>query len=182
MRVAEPDVLPGVAGVAAAVDAVAGEDVAANAGLAGADEDEVGVGFGDRDRADRGRGDLEVGDGVPVFAAVGGLPEAAAGGAEVGLLGAAFDTAGRDGAAAAIGAEVAPCVGGEEGGGEGDGLLGVEGGGGGARRVEARRRAGIGVRLTGVFRWVRGGVGRVNLPGGWRLGQAGGGAPGRTCG
>ena len=108
VRVAEPDVLPGGAGVAAAVDAVAGQDVAADAGFAGADEDEVGVGFGHRDRADRGRGDLEVGDGVPVLAAVGGLPEAAAGGAEIGFEGAARYAGGGDGAAAAVGAQVAP--------------------------------------------------------------------------
>ena len=45
MGVGEPDVLPGLAGVKAAVDAVARQDVAANARLAGADEDEVGVRF-----------------------------------------------------------------------------------------------------------------------------------------
>ena len=120
----EPDVLPGLARVAAAVDAVAGQDVAADARLAGADEDEVGVRFGHRDRADRRRRDLEVGDGVPVVAAVGGLPEAATGGAEVGFVRAALHAGDRDGAAAPVGAEVAPGVAGEEGGVEND-LLGV---------------------------------------------------------
>ena len=43
VRVAEPDVLPGGARVAAAVDAVAGQDVAANARLAGADETRSGL-------------------------------------------------------------------------------------------------------------------------------------------
>ena len=50
---------------------------------------------------------------------------AAAGCAEVGFVGAALDAGDRDGSAAAIGAEVAPGVAGEEGGVEG-GLLGVE--------------------------------------------------------
>ena len=126
VRVAEADVLPGRARVAAPVDAVARQDVAANARLAGADEDEVGVGFGHRHRADRRRRDLEVGDGEPVLAAVGGLPEPAARGAEVGLLRAALDAGGGDRAAAAVRAEVAPGVAGEEGGVEGD-LLGGEG-------------------------------------------------------
>ena len=132
----KPDVLPGGARVAAAVDAVAGEDVAADARFAGADEDEVGVGFGDRHRADRGRADLEVGDREPVVAAVGGLPQAAARGAEVGFLRAADDAGGGDGAAAAVGPEVAPGVAGEEGGVEGD-LLGGEG----VRAGEGRRLA-----------------------------------------
>ena len=129
VRLGEPDVLPGRARVAAAVDAVARKDIAANARLAHPDEDEVGVGFGHRDRADRGGVDLEIGDGEPVFAAVGRLPEAAAGGAEVGFEGAADDAAGGDGAAAAVRAEVAPGVGGEEGGGEGVVVLGEEGAG-----------------------------------------------------
>ena len=150
VRVAEPDVLPGGARVAAAVDAVAGQDVAADAGFAGADEDEVGVGFGDRDGADRGRGDLEVGDGVPVLAAVGGLPEAAAGGAEVGLVRAPLDAGDRDRAAAAVRPEVAPRVAGEEGGVEDD-LLGGEGGGAEGRgpaedRMANEQRRGAGKR------------------------------------
>ena len=121
----EPDVLPGLAGVPAAVDAVAGQDVAADARLAGADEDEVGIGFRHRDRAHRRRRDLEVGDGIPVVAAVGCLPEAAAGRAEVGFVRPALDAGDRDGTAAAVGAQVAPGVAGEEGGVEND-LLGGE--------------------------------------------------------
>ena len=127
VRLAEADVLPGLTAVAAPVHAVAGQDVAADAGLAGADEDEIGVGLADRDRADRRSGDLEVGDGIPVLTAVRRLPEAAAGGAEVGLPGSALDAADRDGAAAAVGTEVAPGVAGHEGRVEGDLLgLGVE--------------------------------------------------------
>ena len=125
VRVGEPDVLPGLAGVAAAVHAVARQDVAADARLAGADEHEVRVRLADRNRTHRRRRDLEVGDGVPVVAAVGRLPEAAAGRAEVGLVRPALDAADRDGAAAAVGAQVAPGVAGEEGGVEND-LLGGE--------------------------------------------------------
>ena len=189
VRVAEPDVLPGGARVAAAVDAVAGQDVAANAGLAGADEDEIGVGFGDRDGADRGRRDLEVGDGEPVFAAVGSLPEAAAGGAEVGFLGAAGHAADGDGAAAAVWAEIAPCVAGEEGGVEG-GLLGGEGGGCGREEGGGEEEGGnwgashgglpVGAG-TGGASGSGGLLGRVKLPGGWRLGQAAGGASSVGC-
>ena len=59
------------------------------ADLAHADEHDVGVGLAHRHRAHRGAGDLPVGDRRPGLAAVGGLPQAAAGGAEVGLAGAA---------------------------------------------------------------------------------------------
>ena len=123
---AEADVLPGRARVAAPVDPVARQDVAADARLAGADEDQVGVGFGHRHRTHRRRADLEVRDREPVVAPVGGLPQAAAGGAEVGFLRAADDAGGGDGAAAAVGPEVAPGVAGEERGVEGD-LLGGSG-------------------------------------------------------
>ena len=181
VRVAEPDVLPGGARVAAAVDAVAGQDVAADAGLAGADEDEVGVGFGHRDGADRGRGDLEVGDGVPVLAAVGGLPEAAAGGAEVGFLGAAGHAAGGDGAAAAVWAEVAPGVGGEEGGGEG-GLLGGEGGGGGREEGGGEEEGGNWGASHGSFPVGAGGGGASQATEGVEVGTSRRRAPGRTCG
>gem|GEM_PF-1421543 len=128
VRFPEADVLPGFAPVAAPVDAVPGQDVAANAGLAGADEDEIGVGLADRDRADRRRADLEIGDGIPVLTAVDGLPKAAAGGAEVGFLGPAPDAGDGDGAAAPVGTEVAPRVAGQEGRVEDHGCLGVEGG------------------------------------------------------
>ena len=139
--VGEPDVFPGLAAVAAAVHAVARQDVAADARLAGADEDEVGVGFRHRDRAHRRRRDLEVGDGVPVVAAVGRLPEAAAGRAEIGFVRPALDAGDGDGAAAAVGAEVAPGVAGEEGGVEND-LLGLEGGRAGEGQEGAKGASG----------------------------------------
>ena len=66
--------------------AVARHDVAADARLAHADEDDVGVRLRDGDGADRRALDLAVGHRRPVLAAVGGLPQAAADGAEVRLL------------------------------------------------------------------------------------------------
>ena len=96
VRLVEADVLPGLAPVAAPVDAVPGQDVAANAGLTRADEDEIRVGFGDRDRADRSRGDLEVRHREPLLAAVDGLPEPAAGRTEIGFLRAPLDAGDRD--------------------------------------------------------------------------------------
>ena len=109
----------------AAVDAVARQDVAADARLAGADEDEVGVGFRHRDRAHRRRRDLEVCDGVPIVAAVGRLPEASAGRAEVGFVRASLDAGDRDGAAAPVGGRGCARSSREEGGVEND-LLGGE--------------------------------------------------------
>ena len=61
----EADVRPGLAGVGRLVDAVARHDVAADARLAHADVDDVGVRFGDGDGADRRARDLAVGDRRP---------------------------------------------------------------------------------------------------------------------
>ena len=97
------------------VDAVARHDVAADARLPHADEDDVGIRLGDGDRADRGALDLAVGHRHPVLAAVGRLPEAAAHGAEVGLARPSLHAAHRDRAAAAIRADAAPPKGVEHG-------------------------------------------------------------------
>src|SRR5262249_33497079 len=77
-----PDVLPALAAVGGAVAAVAGGGVAADVGLARADVDDVGVGRGHSDGADGSNG-LVVEDGFPGDARVGGLPDAAGGGARV---------------------------------------------------------------------------------------------------
>src|SRR5271156_1775538 len=90
--VAEADELPGGAGVDGFVDAVAADDVAAHTGFAGADVDDVGIGFRDGDGADGGRGVFcLVEDGLPVEAAVGGLPDSAGDCAEVISIGLADD-------------------------------------------------------------------------------------------
>ena len=83
LRVAEiGEVIPLHAAVGRLVDAVALDDVAAQLRFAAADVDDVGVRLADRQRADRRGADLAVGHRRPVGAAVGGLPRAAAGGAE----------------------------------------------------------------------------------------------------
>ena len=81
-RLGQAQVAPGLAAVVGLVDAVAVRDVAADAGLARAGVDDVRIGVGDRDRADRG-GEEAVRDVLPVRAAVGRLPDAAGAGAEV---------------------------------------------------------------------------------------------------
>ena len=106
--VLEADVGPGLAGVDRLVDAVAGHDVAADAGFAHADVDDVRIRFGHGDRADRRTGDQAVGDRRPLRAAVGRLPESAAGGAEVRLPRPSLHARDRDRSAAAIGADAAP--------------------------------------------------------------------------
>jgi hypothetical protein len=106
--VAEPHVGPAAAGVGGAVHAVAVRHVAANARLAGAGVDHVGIGGRDGHRADGGRLEEAVGDVLPVGAAVGRLPDAARAGAEVedhGLDGIAGDG---HRPAAAVGAHETP--------------------------------------------------------------------------
>ena len=96
---AQSHVLPGLAGVGRLVDAVAHHVAVANdPRLAGADPDDVGIGIGDGNGADR-RDGLIVEDRHERLAAVGGLPHAAGRGAEivgVGIAGHARD--GRDSA------------------------------------------------------------------------------------
>jgi hypothetical protein len=108
--VLESDMRPRLPRVARFVDAIAWHDVAADARLAHADEDDVRIGFGNRHGADRGAVDLAVGDRRPVVAGIGGLPQAAADGAEVGLARASLDAGHRDRAAAAIGADAPPAI------------------------------------------------------------------------
>ncbi len=65
-RLLQPEVLPGLAGVGAAVDAVAVADVATDRGLAHPDVDDVRVRLGDGDPTDRGALEVAVGDVLPV--------------------------------------------------------------------------------------------------------------------
>ncbi|GBD16679.1 hypothetical protein HRbin26_01582 [bacterium HR26] len=81
--VGEPAVDPGTAGIRGLVDAIAVGDVVADAGLAGADIDDVGVGFRHRDGTDSGGAEEAVGDVAPGHPAVGRLPDPASAGAEV---------------------------------------------------------------------------------------------------
>ena len=114
MRFAEADVRPRLARIAAAVDAIARHDVAANRGLAHADEHEVRLRLTHRDGAHRCAPDLPIRHGLPGFSAVDRLPEPAAGRPEIRLVGATLHAAGRDGTTAAIGADVAPPIAGHQ--------------------------------------------------------------------
>ncbi len=104
---AQADVAPAVAGVGRAVDADPRRDVAARAGRAGAGVDHVGVRGRHRHGADRAGLELLVGDVGPAQAAVGGLPDAAAGRAHVEQLALAGHAGDRGDPAAAVGADVA---------------------------------------------------------------------------
>src|SRR5437867_11649617 len=83
VSVPESHVSPRLARVGRFIHAVALHDVAAEFGLAHADENNIGVGFAHGDSSNRGALDLPVGNRLPGEAAIVGLPQAAAGGAEV---------------------------------------------------------------------------------------------------
>ncbi len=79
VRVAKPGIRPRLAGVGRLVDAVAGVEIAANVGFAGAGVDDVGIRRRDGERADRigDPRDLSVGNVGPAQAVVGAPPDAA---------------------------------------------------------------------------------------------------------
>src|SRR5258708_33748724 len=76
MSIFQPDLFQRLAAVVGTVDAIAERDVAANAGFAGADINDVRIGFRDRDAADGGSG-LLLEKRIPGNAAVGGFPNTA---------------------------------------------------------------------------------------------------------
>src|SRR5712664_4946155 len=83
-RVAKPGKLPGLAGVDGFVYSVSADDVAADARFPGANINNVGIGFGNRERADGRRSVLLfVKERLPVEAAIGGLPDAACNAAKI---------------------------------------------------------------------------------------------------
>ena len=84
--VAKADVRPRLAGIGGLVNAVALNDVAAEARLPHADVDDVRVRGRDCQRAHRGGAEVVVADGRPGQAVVGGLPHAAADCAKVVLV------------------------------------------------------------------------------------------------
>ncbi len=109
LRVAQiAEVIPLHAAVGRLVDAVALDDVAAKLRFAAADVDDVGIRVAHRQRADRRGGDLAVGHRRPVGAAIGGLPRAAAGGAEPVFERPRVAAGGRDRSPAARRADAAP--------------------------------------------------------------------------
>src|SRR5207253_3021333 len=78
----QADVSPGLPGVGGFVDTVSERDVAADAGFAGADIDDVGIRIRHGDGAD-GRDGLLIEERIPADAAIGGFPDASAGRAKV---------------------------------------------------------------------------------------------------
>lgn len=106
--IAQAGELPGLSGVRGFVHSVTGHDVAANAGFAGSDIDDVGVGRRDGDRAHgrRGFGKL-VPERVPVESTVGCLPHASGNSAKVIRVILSGDTGDGEHAASAEGADQA---------------------------------------------------------------------------
>ena len=149
----EPHERPGHPAVGGLVDPLPDGDVAADLPLAGAGPDDVGIGQGHPQRADRLHR-LVVEDGVPVNAAVGGLVDAPGGGADVVGVGVAGQTGGR-GEAVALGADVAPL---EVGVALGSGSLlggGRRGGRGQGQEEEGERTGSEGVHGRSRGRWGR---------------------------
>src|SRR6185436_6699343 len=109
-RVVQAGVLPGAAGVGRLPDAVALGHVAADGLFAGAGVDHVRISRRDRDGADRAA-EGAVRHVLPGAPPVRGLPDAAAGAAEIVGVALARDAGHRRRPAAAIGADLAPAVG-----------------------------------------------------------------------
>ena len=105
--------LPRICGL---IHAVPLHDVSADAGFPHADEDNIGICFGDGDGAYRGALDLSIGDRIPRLPAIDRLPQSAADGAEVVLMDAGRATGGCDRSTAAQRPDVAPLQGLEESG------------------------------------------------------------------
>ena len=82
-RVLQADVLPAAPGIGRLVHAVAVRDINADGGFAHAGVDDVGIGFRHRQRPDRRRLEIAVGDVLPILSGVFGLPDAASAGAKV---------------------------------------------------------------------------------------------------
>src|SRR5690606_2759904 len=73
--VGQAEMLPGAPAVGRLVDAVPLDDIAADGCLPGAHVDHIGIGLGDRDRADSGGGEVAVGDVLPSQPAIDRLPD-----------------------------------------------------------------------------------------------------------
>jgi hypothetical protein len=106
---------PRLAGVGGFINAVALNDVAAQLRFSHPGVHDVGVRARNLERADRRCFDLTIGDGPPRKTRVSGLPDSAADGAEVVLVGARRTSRDRLRSAAARGTDRAPSQTGEEG-------------------------------------------------------------------
>ena len=107
LAVAQSQVSPGLAGVGRFVDAVSGGKIRPLQAFAAAHVDDIRIGRGDRDRADRAGG-LLVEDGIPRAAVVVGLPDAAVAHADVEDVRLAGDARGGTGAPASQGSDGPP--------------------------------------------------------------------------
>ena len=102
MRVRQADELPRLAGVDRFINSVAADDVAADAGFARPDINDVRIRLRNGDRADRRRHAFRlVGQRLPVQSAIGGLPHAAGSSAHVIHVGLTHDARDRGNASAA---------------------------------------------------------------------------------
>ena len=108
LRLDESHGCPGLPRIARLVDAVTLGEVASHAGLAHAGVDDVGVRLGDGERADRAGPEVAVRHRQPGDAAVLGLPDTAARGAEVVDVGLAGDAGDGGDATAAVRSDAAP--------------------------------------------------------------------------
>ena len=77
-RLLEPHMRPRLAGIGGFINAFADDDVASQSVRAGAHVNNVRVRVGNPDRADRARGEVTIGDGMPMDPVILGLPDAAA--------------------------------------------------------------------------------------------------------
>src|SRR5437899_730409 len=81
-RVFQSNVIPCFAGIVRAIDAIAERDVTANAGFAGANIDDVGIGIGDGN-GPNGGGALFLEEGIPGNATIHRFPNAACDSAKI---------------------------------------------------------------------------------------------------
>src|SRR5258708_3195211 len=107
LRVAQAEMLPGLAAVAGFVNAVAGREIWALETFAAPDVQNIGVGWRDGNRADRA-GRLVVENGLPRVAGVGCPPNASVHCSHVEDIRLARDAGDGDGAAAAERPDAAP--------------------------------------------------------------------------
>ena len=111
---AQPHMCPGDTGVNRFVDTVALHNVAAELPFSCAHPYDVCIRFGDRDGTHRRTANLGIGHGPPRYAAVGCLPQSAAGSAKEVFKGSLTMTGYRDRPSTPVGADVAPSNPGEE--------------------------------------------------------------------
>lgn len=107
-RVVQADMLPTAPGIGGLVNAIAVRNINANRRFASAGVDDIRIHFRDRQRADRSRIEVAVGDIAPVLPTVVRLPDATRAGAEVEGADVAGVASNGDDPPAAEGSDTAP--------------------------------------------------------------------------